>query len=55
MTLVLKFSGDSSGTSGDPDMVMMNEPRWRYGNIRKMFGVLIFHFQTYATSKKHSD
>ena len=55
MTLVSKFSGNSPGASGDPDTVMMNGPRWRYGNIRKMFRVLIFHFQTCATSKKHSD
>ena len=51
MTLVPKFSGSSSGASGDSDMV----DRQRYGNIRKMFGVLIFHFQTCATSKIHSD
>ena len=30
-------------------------PRWRYGNIRKMFRVLIFHFQTCTTYKIHSD
>ena len=38
MTLVSKFSGSSSGASGDSDMVMMNRPRWRYQNYKNVWG-----------------